>query len=103
MTKIKESDLDLTKKDITITEVTIKHIPQTDKGTVGFCGFLLCGVFKIQDAMIVKSSNSKGYRLVYPLKYDKYGKSSQPFAPIVKEIAEEIENQILEEYKKRIK
>jgi hypothetical protein len=92
----------LTKKDIIINEIVIRPIPQTPKGTLAFVDFCLLGAFKIKDAMIV-SSQTRGLRIVYPIKYDRRGLSIQTFAPIKRDIAEELEKLLLDEYRKRIK
>ena len=94
----------MTKNDVKITETVFRLCPYKDKGTtLSYTDFCFSGLFKIRDAMIVKSHNENGLRVVYPIKYCKNGSTTQTFAPIKKEIAIEMERQILEAYKERIK
>lgn len=80
-----------------ITEVEIIPIKPTD-GLVGFASFVLNDMFYLGSIAILTRMNG-GYRLVYPTK--KAGtKNINVFYPINKQVAENIENEIIKKFEK---
>jgi DNA-binding cell septation regulator SpoVG len=86
---------------IKLREISIIPIIPTKKGIVAFCNFVINDSFKVCDVAIATDLTNGGYRLVYPIKaIPPHNKTVQIFYPIKKEISDQIQIQVLNQFSK---
>jgi len=84
---------------ISLSEISIIPITATPKGVVAFCNFVINNSFKVCDCAIATDLTNGGFRIIYPIKkIPTQTKSKQVFYPINKEVANQIQTQIIAHY-----
>jgi len=81
--------------EINLSEIQI--IPcKPRNGLLAFVSFVLNDSFYVGDIGLYSRLNGEGYRLVYPIKVLPNGLKINCFHPIRKQVAQEIEKQVIE-------
>ena len=86
-------------KRVKISEIVFYPITPTNKGLVCYVSFTYQNSIRINDIGIY-TRPSGGYRLLYPIKKLANGKIISSVYPITREIGKQIEDFLLNEYKK---
>jgi len=85
-----------------ISEIIFNPTIPSDKGVVCFVSFNYCNLFRISDCAIL-TKMSGGYRLSYPIKQLKNGKTINVIYPLSAVVGKPIEDFLLMEYEKFLK
>jgi len=85
---------------IYLSEIQIMPCCRPKNGLLAFANFILNNSFFVGNVAIYSRLNQKGYRLVYPLKMLPNGAPIQCFHPINRQVADAIEQQIVDKFKK---
>lgn len=83
--------------EINLSEIQIVPVKPRN-GLLAFVSFVLNDSFYMGDIAIYSRLNQEGYRLVYPIKVLPNGLKINCFHPINKEVAETIEEQVIEAF-----
>lgn len=86
---------------IKLTEIQIAPV-RFRKGLVAFASFVLNDSFFVGDIAIYSRIDQCGYRLVYPTRVLFNGAKINAFKPIHREVADEIEGQVISHFEKLI-
>ena len=89
---------------IRLSEISVIPIRPTPKGVVAFCNFVINRAFRVCDCAIASDLTNGGFRIIYPIKkLPNSEKTTQPFYPINKEVANQIQSQVIEHYNNLMK
>jgi stage V sporulation protein G len=87
---------------IILSEIQILPI-KPHNGLLAFCSFIINDSFYVADVAIYSRLNANGYRLAYPIKVLHNGVKINCFHPINRQVAQEIEEQVIKKYLELIK
>ncbi|HEY0088655.1 MAG TPA: septation protein SpoVG family protein [Candidatus Lokiarchaeia archaeon] len=85
------------RKRVEISEAVIQPTKPTNKGLVAFISFVYNNELKINDCQII-SRPQGGFRVLYPIRELFNGSKISTVYPITKEIGEQLEEKLLQEY-----